>query len=259
MKRALLAALAAALLAACESGKLPSQDTPSPLVADLVDYRAALTMLREGRTDEALQLLRRAQSAHPRDPNVLNATGLVYIARRDWPGAVKSFTQALAIDPSLMEARNNRGVAYMESGKLDLSKADFEAVLDGTNPKEKANAHYNLGLLSVRRADWKAAERAFSQALAQDPRYRRAYRDRGMARVQLEDFRSALDDLLQALKDDPKDPIANYQAALCLLTTGRRDLAMKYMERAASAAPESEEGKRAKRFLDNEGRLEETP
>ena len=37
-----------------------------------------------------------------------------------------------------------------------------------------------------------------------------------------------------------------------LLTTGRRDLALRYMERVASVAPDSEEGKKARRFLDAE-------
>ena len=46
--------------------------------------------------------------------------------------------------------------------------------------------------------------------------------------------------------------MANYQAAVCLLSSGHRDLAARYMQRTVSAAPETDEGRRARRFLANE-------
>ena len=39
---------------------------------------------------------------------------------------------------------------------------------------------------------------------------------------------------------------------LCLLTTDRRDLAVRYMERTVQSAPESDEAKKARRFLGGE-------
>jgi hypothetical protein len=70
--------------------------------------------------------------------------------------------------------------------------------------------------------------------------------------MKLEDFKGALEDFLFVLREDAKDPVANYQAALCLLTTDRRDLAVRYMERTVQAAPESDEAKKARRFLGGE-------
>jgi tetratricopeptide (TPR) repeat protein len=102
-----------------------------------------------------------------------------------------------------------------------------------------------------KRESWNDAEREFSAALAVSPEFVRAYRERGLARVKLEDFRAALDDFLKFLKDEPKDPVANYQSALCLLTIDR-NLALRYMERTITAAPDSEEARKARRFLDAE-------
>ena len=247
-------ALASLLAAAGCSPQLASPPKENPVLADLVDYRSGLTMLREGRADEAISLLQRARQASPRDPHVPNAMGLALLYKKDYPGALKAFSDALSLDTTFVEARNNRGVAYFQAGKWDDAEADFQAVLDGPPTPEKVNAHYNLGLLQDKRGRYRDAEREYSLAIADSPDNTRAYRARGLARIKLEQTSNALEDFLVVLKDEPKDPVANYQAAICLLASGRRDLARKFMQRAVEASPESDEGRKAKRWLDNEPR-----
>jgi tetratricopeptide (TPR) repeat protein len=248
LSAALLAA--AAGLTGCGSTSMPPKENPN--LSDLVDYRSGLSMLREGRTDEAIQLLLRARTSSPRDPHVTNALGLALLYKKEYKGAVAAFSDALRLDSSFVEARNNRGVAHMEAGHFDQAEVDFQAVLDGPATPDKANAHYNLGLLHRRREAWRDAEREFSLALSDSPDNDRAFRERGLARLKLDDLKGALEDFLTVLKNEPKDPVANYQAAVCLLSSGRRDLATRYMQRTVSAAPESDEGRRARRFLANE-------
>jgi tetratricopeptide (TPR) repeat protein len=243
-------------LAGCGSASAPPKENPG--LSDLVDYRSGLSMLREGRADEAIQILLRARTSSPRDPRVPNALGLALLFKKDYPGALRAFSDALHLDATFVEARNNRGVAHMEAGHLEGAEVDFQAVLDGPPSPEKANAHYNLGLMHRRREAWRDAEREFSLALADSPDNDRAFRERGLARMKLDDLKGALEDFLSVLKNEPRDSVANYQAALCLLSSGRRDLAVRYMQRTVSAAPESEEGRRARRFLANEPATPET-
>ncbi len=224
------------------------------MLADLVDYRSALTMLREGRADEAIQLLVQARNSSPRDPHVPNALGLALLYQKDFPGAVRAFSDALGLDASFVEARNNRGVAYLQMGKWDDAEVDFQAVLDGPPTPEKVNAHYNLGLLWEKRERFQDAEREYSLAIADAPDNVAALRSRGVVRIRLGQNAGALEDFLAVLKAEPKDPVANYQAAICMLATDRRDLARKFMERAVAAAPESDEGRKARRWLDHEPR-----
>jgi len=252
MRRRALAALGALLVAV---GCGPSTEKPPPevpVLADLVDYRTGLTMLREGRADEAISVLTRARQSNPRDPNVSNALGLALLYKKEYAAAVKAFGEALRLKPDFLDARNNRGVTYIEMGRFDDAERDFQAVLDGPPSPDRANACFNLGIVYKKRAQWADAEREFSLAIADSPEMLRAYRERGLVRVQLQNFRDGLEDFLAVLKEDPKDVAANYNAALCLLAVGRRDLAVRYMERAATAAPESEEGRKARRFLDAE-------
>ncbi|MGA7993185.1 MAG: tetratricopeptide repeat protein [Thermoanaerobaculia bacterium] len=246
------AALALLVLAGCANVSSPPKE--NPILADLVDYRSGLTMLREGRADEAIQLLVRARQSSPRDPHVPNALGLALLYKKDYPAAVKAFSDALELDTTFVEARNNRGVARLQAGKWEDAEADFQAVLDGPPTPEKINAHYNLGLLHEKLGQYRDAEREFSLAIADAPDNTQAFRARGLVRMKLQQNAGALEDFLVVLKIDQQDPVANYQAAICLLGSDRRDLARKFMQRAVTAAPESEEGRKAKRWLENEPR-----
>ncbi len=250
--RAAVALVVLPLLAGCQS--VATAPKENPVLADLVDYRSGLTMLREGRADEAIALLQRARQSSPQDPHVPNALGLALLYKKDYPGAVKAFTDALALDSHFVESRNNRGVAYLQAGKWDDAEADFQAVLDGPPTPEKVNAHYNLGLLYDKRERPRDAEREYSLAVADAPDNLAAFRARGLVRMKLGQNAGALEDFLVVLRGDPTDAVANYQAAMCLLATDRRDLARKFMERAVAGAPESDEGRRAKRWLDHEPR-----
>lgn len=247
--------LALLLLTGCQ-GQVPNAPPENALTADLVNWRNGLALLKEGRVDEAIQLLKRARESYPRDPNVPNTLGLALLAKKEYTLAIKAFDDTLRLDPTFVQAANNKGVTLMEMDRLAEAEAIFQAILDGEPTREKANAQFNLGLIRVRQERLVDAERHFSLVLADDPKYLAAYRERGLVRVRRDDFRGALDDLLRYLRDEPKDPAANYNAALCLLASGHRDLATRYMERVVAAAPDSEEAGRARRFLAGEAPTE---
>lgn len=251
----LVAALAAVLLwSGCRSALEADQTArePSALTADLVDYRQGLMLLSEGRVDEAILMLNQARAAYPRNAEVANALGLALLYKKDYRNSTKLFTEAIGLDPNLIEPLNNRGVAAMEAGNLADAEMDFEAVLARPKSAEHVNARFNLALLRGKQLRWADADRELTTVLADDPGYTKAIRERGLVRMKQEDFRGALEDFLLFLRDDPKDPVSNYNAALCLLTTDRRDLAVRYMERTVQSAPESDEAKKARRFLGGE-------
>lgn len=248
--RALVLCVAVAGAGCKGAGQKPVEE--NPITSDLINYRNGLVLLREGKVDEAIALFNAARASYPTEPAISNGLGLAFLYRKDYQLAIRAFSEALRLDPEFVEARNNRGVAWMEMGKLDEAETDFQAVLGGNASREKLNAHFNQGLLEVKREAWEAAEREFTIVLAEDPKYIRANRERGIVRVRREAFTDALDDLLRYLRTEPRDVSANYNAALALLTTGRRDVARKYMQRVVAAEPESDQAKKAKRFLEDE-------
>lgn len=251
--------LVALVLSSCQSTKNPANQAPTnPVLQDLLDYRNGVAMIHDGRIDEAIVLLRRARAVNPLEPGIPNALGLALLYKRDFPMAIAMFNEALRLDSNYVEALNNRGVAYMETARLDDAEKDFRTVTGAMAPAtEKRSAYYNLGMIHNRKQEWMEAEAEFTFAIREDARHLDAYRERGLARSKRENFGAALEDFIFVLREEPKNVVANYQAALCLLAQGRRDLATRYMERAVTAGPETEEGKRAKRFLANETYLME--
>ena len=86
----------------------------------------------------------------------------------------------------------------MEAGNLEDAEKDFEAVFERPRSAEHVNARFNLALLRGRQLRWADAERELTTVLADDPGYTKAMRERGLARMKLDDFRGALEDFLRS-------------------------------------------------------------
>lgn len=253
-RAAALLLASAFVFGACRTSKPPEEN---PLLADMVDYRSGLALLREGRVDEAIHLLKRSRMSNPNDPAVPNALGLALLYKREFKMALKSFDESLKLDPRFFEARNNRGVVLLEQGSLDAAETEFRMVVDAGAGSERKNAYFNLGLVHKKRGQTAEAEKLFTLCLTDDGKMLRARRERGLLRMKRDDFDGAGDDLISVLKVEPNDAVAAYNAALCLLASDppRRDLAAAYMEMAQKASPESDEGQKAKRFLQREAEI----
>jgi hypothetical protein len=120
-------------------------------------------VIHDGRIDEAIVLLRRARAVNPLEPGIPNALGLALLYKRDFPMAIAMFNEALRLDSNYVEALNNRGVAYMETSRLDDAEKDFRTVTGAMAPAtEKRSAYYNLGMIHNRRQEWMEAEAEFT-------------------------------------------------------------------------------------------------
>jgi Flp pilus assembly protein TadD len=81
----------------------------------------------KGEYDAALERLRRAVAAYPRDRVVLNQIGRILFLKRDYAGAVKSLEDVLRIDPEDLQAHYNLMLSYRGLG--DKDKAEREQAL----------------------------------------------------------------------------------------------------------------------------------
>ena len=114
----------------------------------------------------------------------------------DYSGAIEHFTQALALNPQLVEAYNSRGMAYSYVGDANLAIADFDQAV-ALDP-DYAVGYFNRGFVYRLKGDWNLAILDFTSAINLNPDYAEAYGNRGDAWLHLGEWEQARADLITA-------------------------------------------------------------
>lgn len=94
---------------------------------------------------------------------------------------------------------NAPGIA---GGSLDKA----QALAERTQAVDTANAHYMKGQLHKRRKDPGAAQGAFRQALAADPKFSAVYNDLGYVELEMKQVDMALEHFRKQVELDPSNP-----------------------------------------------------
>ena len=135
--------------------------------------------------------------------------------------ALDEVKQAIAIDPSMFEAYNLRGLIYMRLSELDLADESFRRAL-ALNPRS-ANVQHNYGWFLCQQSRMGEAYQQFNAALANP-----AYNDRaktwmtmGLCQQKAGQRVDAETSLLRSYELDAGNPVTGYN--LALLAFQRRD------------------------------------
>jgi tetratricopeptide (TPR) repeat protein len=128
--------------------------------------------------------------------------GLDNNRKKDYPGAVKAYTEAIKLNPKYTAAYNGRGLMYNYQKKYKEALADYNQALK-LDPKF-AKAYNNRGFLYYEQKKYSQALADYNQAIKLDPKFATAYSSRGVVFQEQKKYPEALADLNQALKLDPK-------------------------------------------------------
>jgi tetratricopeptide (TPR) repeat protein len=147
------------------------------------------------------------------------AEGDRHAGEGDWAGALKSYEQAVAVDPNHPQAHIYIGDAYMSLGKyLEAFAAYKEAVrVAPTNPE----AHYSLGAAYNDMAMYGDAFKPFVRAIGLDPNYAEAHYGIGYAYLKQEQFKEAVVYLKRAVGIRNDFPDAHLSLGLAYLGLGQ--------------------------------------
>ena len=129
--------------------------------------------LRQGKFDQAQQVLQKAIGINPDLPAAHNLLGLERLRKNDPRGAEAEFREAIRIQPDLAEARNNLGNLLAEVG--DLRQAIFHFKKAIAADPENVDAHYNLGQASAASGSMKEALNEFQVAVRLNPDFYAAH------------------------------------------------------------------------------------
>jgi tetratricopeptide (TPR) repeat protein len=132
-----------------------------------VDLLMGVLNFEEGRVDEALAHLQRAEAGDATLPRLHNQLGYVYLARRRWVEAERAFGKALLIDGDNARACHGLSVALLRQDRAaEAAELALRAVgLQHFFPA----AHFQLGLI-LARLNWpERAAQAFEAGLKMRP------------------------------------------------------------------------------------------
>ena len=151
---------------------VPPPSAPPPLTLETqVAARAMFERARaaefKGQWEEATGYYRQALTLNPTLLEARNNLGTLYVRQQQLTAAIDEFRAAIRLDPNYAMVRNNLGSAYILSGQETLAIQEFLAALhiDGTY----VSPLYNLASLYARRGDVSQTVAFLTRALAIEP------------------------------------------------------------------------------------------
>lgn len=129
-------------------------------------YKIGYSYYTEGKYQQAYIEFQKALEINPKDKEVLNAIGIVQLMQfEDFEKAIEYFKRALKVDKNFSEARNNLGIAYERTGKIDEAIASYKKALANPMYANPEKAYNNLGRIYYRAGQYDKAIDSFTSAL----------------------------------------------------------------------------------------------
>ena len=150
--------------------------------------------------------------------------GIAALNQGGFEAAIKLFSQAIAANPNLVEAYNNRGIARGEIGLFQEALADFDQAL--TLDAQCAAAYYARGTTHHKLGQAQQSYNDLSQAIALAPQWVDPYINRGLILTNSGLRSDALDDFNQALAIEPNNINALINRSSLYVRTGNYEGAL---------------------------------
>lgn len=127
----------------------------------------ASALRRSQRASDAVQILRRAQRASPRDPEIAHDLSMALSEQGNTVQAIESDRVAVTLDPKFVDAFNHLATLEAATGNLSAARVavDHALTLDANN----AVAWSNRGNIARGQGDAAQAERSYKRAIELAP------------------------------------------------------------------------------------------
>jgi arylsulfatase A-like enzyme/Flp pilus assembly protein TadD len=210
-------------------------DDPKTLVSLVNAHEEATTLFQEGRTEQALKLLRDLSARQPKSSFAAQklAYALHQVGRvEESVGVLEGAVTRGVTDLSLLALL---GSYLADSGRVGEAVALLEGVV-ASHP-DFADAHNTLGVAYARLGRGADAEREFSRVLELDPSSASAYNNLGSLALGRGDLDKAVDWLSRSMKLDPDSASASNGLGVAQARRGNLDGAIEAWRRAVELSP----------------------
>ena len=183
----------------------PKQQTPSTSRNANESYQRGNELRLRGNFRGAIEEYSEAIRLDPKLVNAYINRGLSYYRLGDRDRAFDDYTTAIRLDPNSQGTSVpylNRAIVWRERGNTDRAVEDIENSLR-LDPKFSL-AHNTRGNLHLDRRDYERAIASYSEAISLNPKYTDAYSNRGLAHAANKNPQRAVEDFSAALRLDSK-------------------------------------------------------
>src|SRR5713226_4960592 len=144
-------------LALLGSPALWAQSAPMPAASNESEaaqaYRIGMSLVKEGRLDEAIPTFKNGLGTDPQSAVLLNVIGAAYSLNGDFEQAENYLLKSLQTDPGFVSARKNLAISYFNSGKYDLASMEFQRLIN-TPGDSRSVAFLFLGIIAEKQRDF---------------------------------------------------------------------------------------------------------
>jgi len=89
-----------------------------------------MSLVKEGRLDQAISTFKNGLSTDPQNTVLLNVIGATYSLKGEFDQADDYLLKSLQIDPGFVPARKNLAISYFNLGKYDLAATEFQRLMN---------------------------------------------------------------------------------------------------------------------------------
>lgn len=237
-------ATAAVLLFLTSGAPVAAEDRPT---SDQ-PWTAGAYHLARGNYQDALASLSGAIPDRTSSAAALNVRGIAEMMNGQYANALDSFRLALETDPTLIEARFNRGVTWLRMRKFDRAAGEFSQVWDnGTQLKAAAAFHHALADDGAGKPE--QAAKWLEKALTADASFDDARLYLGVIRENQGELQAAGRAYHDYLARHPESVVVRLRFGITSLAAGNIETAKKYLKDVVTMAPGSPEAVEANKFL----------
>ena len=219
-------------LKALQKSKVPKKNR-SGLTQTQVD--TVTSLYSHGQIPESLVAIENLTKNYPNEPLLYNISGACYNLLGQFDAAVKSYKQALAINPNYAEVHFNLGITLQKLGQLDAAINSYKQAL--AIKSDYAEAYNNLGITLQTIGQLDAAVNSYSQAIAIKPNYAEAHCNLGNTYHELDQLDAAINSYSKAVAIRKNYAEAYYNFGITLQKLGQLDAAVKSFEQALEVRP----------------------
>jgi len=169
----------------------------------LVHAQNGVELLNEGKTDAAIQELKKATGMRPDFAATHGALARAYVVKRDYDNAASEMKRLIALNPRNQSSYYQLGLIYLEQNSPSKAQETFAQLLKMNS--NSADGHAGMAAALSDQKRYSEALEEYKRVAALDPNYQGLYFNMGLAQARLNLFDDAIASLLKQRQngDDP--------------------------------------------------------